>query len=95
VLHRAANRSLDLTIASLGPTRFYGQLQALRTLQRRVVDACSQHVVLPCDATRHGRAPRNETDCVQGDSGCGFDCIDRHLASAATAAAAVAPGRLE
>jgi hypothetical protein len=57
VLHRAAKRSLDLTIASLGRARLYGQLEAFRTLQRRVVDACSHQVVLPCDASRHGRAP--------------------------------------
>jgi hypothetical protein len=83
VLHRAANRSLDLTIESLGPARFYGQLEAFRSMQRGVADACSRRVVLPCDASRHGLGRRPVTDCVLGDSGCGFDCIDRYLAVSA------------
>lgn len=88
VLHRAANRSLDLTIASLGPERFYGQLEAFRSLRRDVSEACSRHVRFPCDASRDGQGPRSRTDCILGDTGCGFDCIDRHVAALAAKAGA-------
>jgi hypothetical protein len=90
VLHRAANRSLDLTIDRLGSDRFQGQLMAFRALHMQVYDACAGRVVLPCDASRDGQAPRHRTDCVLGDSGCGFECIDRHLAAMAAAASASA-----
>jgi hypothetical protein len=86
VLHRAANRSLDLTIESLGPARFHVQLEAFRSLQRNTTEACSRHVRLPCSASRHGKRPLRQTDCVLGDSGCGFGCIDRYLAAKAAAA---------
>lgn len=83
VLHRAANVSLDLTIERLGVGTFRGHLEAFRELQRRVHAACSGRVRFPCDASRDGRPRRtsNETDCLLGDMGCGFGCIDRHVAS--------------
>jgi hypothetical protein len=84
VLHRAANRSLDLTIESLGVAAFRRHLAAFRDLQRRVNDACAHRVRFPCDASRHGkpRRPSHETDCLLGDMGCGFGCIDELVAAA-------------
>jgi hypothetical protein len=90
VLHRAANASLDRTVAGLGVARFQEQLARFRSLQQQVGEACAGRVRFPCDASRHDKPPRSgsRTDCVLGDSGCGFECIDRHLLAIAAGAGA-------
>lgn len=75
LLHRAASRSLELTIEALGPTLFQQNLRIYQTLQRAVNDACGSQVKLPCDSNGVRRLP-NETDCLYDDMGCGFQCID-------------------
>ena len=76
LLHQAANRSLDRTIDALGRDQFEIQLQRFLAAKHRVQEVCAKVVRMPC--TPEGeRIPNNETDCLQGDMGCGFACLDQ------------------
>lgn len=77
-LYRAVNRSLDLTIEALGASRVRVQLTRFRHAQQVVAQRCPTDSVVNIPCTSQGeRIPHNETDCLQGDMGCGFECLDR------------------
>jgi hypothetical protein len=78
LLHQAVNRSLDLTIERLGRTKFRENLHKLQIMKREMDEACLKEVRLPCNAplVKQGDRPRRETDCLHGDVGCGFQCMD-------------------
>lgn len=79
LLHRAARRSLDLTIDALGRDAFEVKLAEYKRLKGLVEERCAGKVTLPCDAG--GR--RNEPNgCVWMDSACGGGCIDDAVRSA-------------
>lgn len=78
VLHKAANISLDLTIERLGREDFQRQLEHFRRVQTEVGKACSRKVVFPCTSTGR-RVPPRRTDCLNGDNGCGFECMDDYF----------------
>lgn len=78
VLHKAANTALDLTIEKLGREAFQHQLNHFRQVQTELVDACSGKVIFPCNS-KGERIPPNKTDCLQGDNGCGFDCMNTYF----------------
>ena len=73
LLYKAANRSLDLTIDSLGRQRFE---EALATYEKMMKEAkvCENEAITPC--TSEG-VYLNETDCYERDFGCGYPCLDR------------------
>ena len=73
LLHRAANRSLDLTIAQLGKERFQMALDRFRHAQRIVKERCLPIVQFPCTS---GGEPVAQPNCFWGDTGCGVNCID-------------------
>jgi len=77
LLYRTANRSLDLTIDSLGKELVDANVARLRHAQRTVTERCEGQVVMPCN--REGDAPLKggTTDCVTRDWGCGFSCLDQ------------------
>lgn len=75
ILHKAANISLDLTIEKLGREVFQRQLDLFRRAQAALAETCSQQVVFPCNSAGE-RIPPERTDCIYGDNGCGFDCMD-------------------
>jgi len=82
VLHRAVNRSLDLTIDSvLGRANFERRLDEFRIAKAAVTEQCLPTLRLPC--TADGRL-RRKTDCLYDDMGCGFDCMDRVMKALAT-----------
>jgi hypothetical protein len=72
-LHRAANRSLDLTIQRVGQERFEKALQRFRFAQQRVKETCIPAVTFPCSASGE---KMERPDCFWGDSGCGTGCLD-------------------
>lgn len=73
ILHQAVNRSLDRTIQALGHT-FHTNLAEFRRLHKLVKEECSD-IVMPC-APNGTRIDDRLTDCVEGDWGCGFACMD-------------------
>jgi len=79
LVHRAANRSLDLTIERLGRDDFERNLARFRRAKVAVAEACAS-VRFPCTAAGVRRNDE-ETDCFRGDIGCGFDCIDSIMES--------------
>jgi len=74
LLYQAVNHSLDMTIEMLGVAEFENQLREFRVAKARIDEACSS-VKFPCTKDGVKRA-NEETDCLEGDWGCGFDCID-------------------
>ena len=79
VLHAAVNRSLDLTIQALGPDTFARRLAEFRRLRRLVQQECSAQVKFPC-LSNGTKLPPRETSCLEGDMGCGFECMDQVVA---------------
>lgn len=77
VLYKAANRSLDLTIDTLGRTRFN---KALTVYQQMMHDAkgCDSEAIFPCSSDGVHQE-KNETNCYLSDWGCGFPCLDRRF----------------
>jgi hypothetical protein len=74
-LHDAANRSLDLTIESLGRPLFEEQLALYRQAQDRSRVECLHKTRFPC-SPGGAYAPRASTSCLWKDSGCGYACLD-------------------
>lgn len=71
-LYRAANASLDLTIQALGAATVKKNLENFQRAQKVVQEKCRPR--LPCN----DKGERTEeTDCLQDDMGCGFDCLDK------------------
>jgi len=83
VLHKAVNRSLDLTIERLGREDFLQNLERFRKAKELVTSQCLPSMRLPCTDDGVVRNPAN-TDCLYDDMGCGFDCMDKVLSSAAS-----------
>jgi hypothetical protein len=75
-LYLAANTSLDRTIDSLGRLEFERQLQKFRRAKAVVESKCGPVVKFPCSSTGELRRDK-DTDCLWGDLGCGFDCLDQ------------------
>ena len=76
LLHAISNRSLDLTIDSLGCENFdrskYTKLRKLATSQ------CMTNTTFPCSLTGEWQ-PEYKGDCDEFDVGCGYRCIDNIL----------------
>lgn len=77
ILHKAANRSLDLTIEQLDRAEFEMKLREFQRIQRAVVQKCK--IIVPCNTAGIPPIPQEETDCIVRDSGCGFDCMDDYF----------------
>jgi len=77
VIHKAANRNLDLTIERLGQFEFQKKLALFKQAQDLALERCLHGglVTLPCsDGVPHRN---NETDCMWRDSACGMRCLDQ------------------
>lgn len=74
LLYVAANRSLDLTIASFDATEFQSKLSRYKWALKEVQKRCEGKVMFPCSA---GGVLQEKHDCLLWDSGCGYDCLDR------------------
>lgn len=70
--HKAANRSLDLTIEKLGKDRFDTALRSFRHAMLQVEVRCQSQIQFPC--TSSGEEVRDP--CLWMDSGCGTECLD-------------------
>ena len=76
LLYEAGNRSLDLTIESLGKPLVYKELKEHHRLSRLVSEACKDENFFPCSQSGHHQH-QSETNCYAYDLGCGHLCIDR------------------
>jgi Galactose-3-O-sulfotransferase len=74
-LYKAVNRSLDMTIDSLGRDKFEMKLKKFRFALDRVERRCRSITVFPCDNMGRFHS-QSETNCLWADSGCGMSCID-------------------
>lgn len=76
-LFEAVNRSLDLTIDSLGRPAVQARVIRYREAMAVVNEQCTSDTIkMPC--TRDGvRRTENETDCYFQDLACGMDCLDQ------------------
>lgn len=73
LLYRAANASLDRTIASLDKMSYASKLQKFRWAINKAEEVCRNQVTFPCSSNGN----YNEVnDCLMWDSGCGMDCLD-------------------
>ena len=78
LLYRAANASLDRTIARLGPDRFARALHDYRQWQGWVQTYCGFRIGSGC--TRNGKPLLPMEACYDRDFGCGYQCIDQAVA---------------
>ncbi|GKY97400.1 hypothetical protein MPSEU_000698500 [Mayamaea pseudoterrestris] len=84
ILHKAANRALDMRIDQLGRVEFERNLAKFKALREQVDLTCGANVKLPCTSSGIKLAAE-KTDCIYDDMGCGFECmdlVDQRLASA-------------
>ena len=74
LLHKAANRSLDLTIDNvIGRSKFQVALTKYQNAMNVVRTRCLPNVQFPCTSSGE---PIEQPNCFWGDSGCGTSCID-------------------
>jgi Galactose-3-O-sulfotransferase len=75
LLYRAAQRSLDRTIDSLGRDKVRERVEQLRSAQKLVLERCRGKVRMECEV--EGDPPHREFDCLHHDMGCGMSCLDQ------------------
>lgn len=75
MLYNAINESLDLTIEKLGRSKFEYNLLKLQKAKQELDLQCHDKVRFPCGSDGIFRK-KKETDCLAGDWGCGFKCMD-------------------
>jgi hypothetical protein len=73
LLYQAVNQSLEMTIDTLGRSRFNDNLQKYQAAQKLAEERCLPTTVFPCDI---GGVYHPTTDCIWNDSGCGTTCLD-------------------
>ncbi|OEU06084.1 hypothetical protein FRACYDRAFT_256510 [Fragilariopsis cylindrus CCMP1102] len=77
-LWEAANISLDRTIDALGRAHvFEPRLQQYRDAQAVVQKRCGNEAHFPCDHTTREKRKSKDTNCLFGDSGCAYQCLDQ------------------
>ena len=74
LVYRAANASLDRTIAELGQHRVDEALRKFRAAQRMVQEECASKTRYPCS---QDGIHQPENDCLQQDVACGYQCLDQ------------------
>lgn len=74
-LYKAANKSLDLTIDSIGRELVQHELNIFKKAQVKVKEKCMPLVKAPCTETGEKREPR-DTNCLFHDGGCAYECLD-------------------
>ena len=78
LLYDVVNRSLDMTIESLGKQAFLSNLDAYRQALKMAEDECQTRVIPPCSADGTLNPDNN---CYVRDEGCAHDCLDNLVAS--------------
>ena len=76
VLYEAVNKSLDLTIDSLGREHFEDALDAFLALKRQAEEQCAAAAIFPCSSLGEIQLAESSESCYDRDWGCGFPCLD-------------------
>ena len=72
LLYAAVNRSLDMTIESLGRERVEEGVRLIQYLQSLAQENCMNSTIHPCSS---GLGVAESADCYVRDFGCGYTCI--------------------
>ena len=75
LLYAAVNRSLDMTIDSLGRERVEEGVRQIQYLQSLAQEHCMNTTIQPCSRIGESQKP----DCYVRDFGCGNECIGNVL----------------
>jgi hypothetical protein len=78
-LHAVVNRSLDMTIDSVGRGRFDREFDLYRRAKKVAEDHCLDVAVFPCIREGDPPLPESRNSCLFGDIGCGYACVQRVL----------------
>jgi len=81
LLYDIVNASLDRTIALLGRDNVDRTERQLRVLRKWVESQCQREAIFPCSSNGTRQVEESSKNCYWYDSGCGFACVDRVLAS--------------
>jgi hypothetical protein len=73
LIHQVANRSLDLTIDSLGRSLFEAKKKQFIKAKQLAQEMCSSRVLFPCSSAG---VFKPKVKCLFLDAGCGHDCLD-------------------
>lgn len=77
LLYAAVNRSLDLTIDSLGRERVHREVQIHRQLQRLANRHCQSKAYFPCSNNGTLQITQSQQSCFAEDVGCGHACVQQ------------------
>ena len=78
-LYDLVNRKLDITIDVIGRDIVAREVQVHRQLQQIAEDRCQSKAIFPCSADGILQMKESETNCFDGDIGCGHECVKRVL----------------
>ena len=76
VLYEAVDKSLDLTIDSLGRDLFEEALDAFLALKRQAEEQCAVAAIFPCSSLGEIQLEESSESCYDRDWGCGYPCLD-------------------
>jgi hypothetical protein len=79
LLYAVANRSLDLTIDTIGKELFQRKLQKYRSMKQYAQDRCLRNTIFPCVTAGQPPLPESQKSCFEGDIGCGHICVQEVL----------------
>jgi hypothetical protein len=79
LLFYVINKSLDLTIESLGVKKVQNMAAYIRELSKVAEENCRSEAWFPCDPEGNFQPEPAYWNCYVQDAGCGFECIDRVL----------------
>jgi hypothetical protein len=78
LLHAVVNRSLDLTIDSLGRDQFNREMEEYKKLKAYATGICQDNATFPCSSSGEWQSSYVDS-CYEYDVGCGYKCIDSVL----------------
>jgi hypothetical protein len=84
LLYHAVNRSLDLTIKSLGHARVAERVQEIRYLQHLAEEHCRKEAYFPCSETGELQLELAANNCHVQDAACGYECVDKLMKAVTT-----------
>lgn len=75
LMYAAINRSLDMTIDSIGRERVQTEVVKHRMLKKIAQDHCQSVAEFPCSSNRTYQPSAAKNSCYAEDCGCGHQCV--------------------
>ncbi len=79
LLYHILNRTLDVTIQSLGKDVVDQEANKLKSLQALAEETCQERAIFPCSSNGTRQHEAAAMDCYLTDRGCGYRCVDEVL----------------